>query len=481
MYSNDLQDRDGHGDVSRKDYLHAPKLPKTYARSVNSDRSADDRSLYEGYDYTPRETDDPWEGIEYGKYNSHAGTQHPTYPPTYDVNDSRATHTPDPPLSAYAYPMQAANGQAGYQTQLNERPSRWKKPWFIWIVSLAQVAVFLGQCGHAWVLTGSPIEIKPSFNVMIGPSVYNSISMGARFQPCMKYINNVTDVVTGWPCPNATTTAELTICTLDELCGNGVKDGAQPQQWWRFIVPIFLHAGVLHILFNLIVQLKLGSLVELRIGAHLLIPIYFAAGIGGFLFGGNFAGQAITSVGASGSIFSLISLELLDLAYHWKQVEKPGLILFKLLVDVVISLAIGLLPGVDNFSHIGGLIVGLLLGVALLRSPDAIDRRISPYTKVDEMQMSRLGRNEQKPDFSGDSSRQYRNFFEGRKPWWWAFVLLRLLCLVLTLVCFILLIKVFVPSVNLSRVLTTTELLQCGRHYLSLVQISILSASFQLL
>lgn len=40
-----------------------------------------------------------------------------------------------------------------------------------------------------------------------------------------------------------------------------------------------------------------------------------------------------------------------------------------IILDIVISFVLGLLPGVDNFSHIGGFIMGLLLGIFLLRSP----------------------------------------------------------------------------------------------------------------
>jgi hypothetical protein len=43
--------------------------------------------------------------------------------------------------------------------------------------------------------------------------------------------------------------------------------------------------------------------------------------------------------------------------------------LFTLLIIIVINLAIGILPHVDNFAHIGGFVVGLLLGFILLPRP----------------------------------------------------------------------------------------------------------------
>lgn len=412
---------------------YTKKAPEVDSRSVYSYTGNDEssRSVYEPYnahDYSHE---------NYVKPSAYELSKYPHYPPTYSTDEPlHAADTTEPYKNR---PPTDGSEERGIATSL--RRSRWRKPWFCWLVSLVQVAVFLGQCGHAWKLTGSPIQTKPSFNPMIGPSVYNAINMGARYPLCMKYVSNVTDVVTGYPCANTTTTAQLTECTLAELCGNGAKNSTQPKQWWRFVVPIFLHAGVLHILFNLLVQLRLGAQVEMDIGAHIFVPIYFASGIGGFLFGGNFAGLGVSSMGASGAIFGIISLTLLEHLYHWNQIVKPGKGLTVLLVDMVISFVLGLLPGVDNFSHIGGFIVGLLLGIAFLRSPDTLDRRLTPYKKLNHTQT--IQSSSALADGISDTKKvEDMTFLEGRKPAWWAFLVLRLVCLVLTIVSLALLIKV---------------------------------------
>ena len=235
------------------------------------------------------------------------------------------------------------------------------------------------------VLTGSPIQTKPSFNPMIGPSSYLLINMGARFTPCMHAIpgvTNVTDIT--FPCPNSTTT-DTNVCSLSELCGMGGTpdpsntDGSAPDQWWRFITPIFLHAGIIHIGFNLLLQLKLGTELEKGIGHIRFFIIYFAAGIGGFVLGGNFTPAGIASTGASGSLFGIIALDMLDLLFNWQLYQNPKRALLMHIIEVVVSFAIGLLPGLDNFSHIGGFVIGLLLGIALLRSPLPIRKRVDSY------------------------------------------------------------------------------------------------------
>lgn len=78
-------------------------------------------------------------------------------------------------------------------------------------------------------------------------------------------------------------------CTLVELCGLGGFARTAPDQWYRFITPIFLHGGVVHLLFNLLAQLMIGYPLERRIGAPRLAGIYMFAGIGGNVFGANVA------------------------------------------------------------------------------------------------------------------------------------------------------------------------------------------------
>lgn len=404
-----------------------PKLPQVDARSVYSNSP----SPYESQDRSD------YVSTNYSKSAEYELPTYPSYSATYNQNEHKQYQPVEPSLATAPYTQRPLTAESEEQGVIPPKRSRWKKPWFCWLISVVQVAVFLGQCGHAWKLTGSPIQTSP-INPMIGPSVYNAINMGARYPLCMKYISNVTDVVTEYPCPNTTTTSETYQCSLAELCGNDAKNGEQPRQWWRFIVPIFLHAGILHIGFNLLVQLRLGAQVEMDIGVLLFVPIYFAAGIGGFLFGGNFAGAGIVSMGASGAIFGIISLTLLEHLYHWHQIANPIRGLSVILADVIISMVLGLLPGVDNFSHIGGFIVGLLLGVAVLRSPDALDRRMNPYTKVNHGRKSQIVQ----PGLSQQPDTNKLKFFEGRKPAWWLFSGLRLVCLILTLVCFVLLIKV---------------------------------------
>lgn len=273
----------------------------------------------------------------------------------------------------------------------------WSLPLVVYVLSIVQTVVFIVEFIKMGVLTGSPIATQPSFNPMIGPSTYLLINMGARFTPCMHFIDGLTnDPSLKYPCPNSTT-LDTNVCSLAELCGMsntlhmeklGSLDNTkradpldtnyspdQPQQWWRFITPIFLHAGLVHLGFNLLLQIKLGGDIERSIGHIRFFIIYFVCGIGGFLLGGNFTPDGIASTGASGAIFGLIALDLLDLLFNWKTYKDPWKSLILSMVEIVISFVIGLLPGLDNFSHIGGFIMGLLMGTALMQSPRSLRKR----------------------------------------------------------------------------------------------------------
>lgn len=141
---------------------------------------------------------------------------------------------------------------------------------------------------------------------MIGPSFNVLVNMGARFTPCMHNVHNVTDypIEYPWPCPNSTTTDYQ--CSLSELCGFGglpyqapgtpLSDRShEPNQWFRFIVPVFLHAGIIHITFNMLLQLTLGKDMEREIGSLRFALVYFSSGIFGFVLGGNYAAPGVAS------------------------------------------------------------------------------------------------------------------------------------------------------------------------------------------
>lgn len=255
-------------------------------------------------------------------------------------------------------------------------------PWFTILVTVIQVVVFIIELIRMTILTGSAFQTKPYFNPMLGPLTYLLISMGARYVPCMHKIDDITsDMLLQWPCPNSTST-DTDVCNLAELCsltGIPIKQGVYaPDQWYRLITPIFLHAGFLHILFNLLLQLTMGWSVEKAIGWIKYSTIYLASGVAGFLLGANFSPNGILSTGASGALFGILATNFLLFIYCGKEntniykTKHYKLFILVMVLEVLVSFVLGLLPGLDNFSHIGGFCVGLLLAITFLKDPSFV-------------------------------------------------------------------------------------------------------------
>ncbi|KAI1318665.1 rhomboid-domain-containing protein [Xylariaceae sp. FL0255] len=364
-------------------------------------------------------------------------------------------------------------GRFGYGELGMLRSGKKGIPFVVYFFTVVQIAVFIAELVKAGQLTGSPIEIHPSFNPMIGPSPYVLINMGSRYVPCMKNVHGIQDYAPPagitlespgfpFPCPNTTSNDSndsSNQCTLSQLCGfggvpnpewlgsDGLSQKPEPDQWFRFITPIFLHAGFVHIGFNLLLQLTTAREIEMAIGSIRFFLVYVSAGIFGFVLGGNFAASGISSTGCSGSLFGIIAITLLDLFYSWTERRHPWRELFFILVEVVISFVLGLLPGLDNFSHLGGFLVGLLLGTTVLHSPNSLRRRIGEDHFGGTSYATVSGSGIQSVAFPAF----YRNpvgFFKGRKPLWWGWWLLRAAFLVIFVFLFVYLIHNFYTYQN---------------------------------
>lgn len=174
--------------------------------------------------------------------------------------------------------------------------------------------------------------------------------MGARFTPCIRPVPSFpTDTIIGNCFANETDT-----CTLPELCGfGGFGSSGIPDQSFRLILPIFLHAGVIHFLINMMTHLRLGADLERSLGTPRYVVLYMASGIWGFVLSAMLSQNLSASAGCSGALFGLIGYMFIDVLVNWKFLPHPMRDLMSLLVVTIISLVLGLLPGLDNFAHIG--------------------------------------------------------------------------------------------------------------------------------
>lgn len=139
-------------------------------------------------------------------------------------------------------------------------------------------------------------------------------------------------------------------------------------QGWRLISCIWLHAGLVHLFANMLSLLFIGIRLEQEFGFLRIGPLYVISGFGGSLLSALFIESTI-SVGASGALFGLLGAMLSELITNWTIYANKLAALLTLVFIIVINLAVGLLPHVDNFAHIGGFVTGFLLGFILLIRP----------------------------------------------------------------------------------------------------------------
>jgi rhomboid protease GluP len=138
-------------------------------------------------------------------------------------------------------------------------------------------------------------------------------------------------------------------------------------QWWRLFSSMFLHHGILHLGLNMWCLWNLGLLAESLLGRWTYLAVYLATGIGADLLSLAWDPMRV-SAGASGAIFGLAGVLITSLYFTRLAVPRDQLrgILRSVVVFAVLNLAIGFgLAVVDNMAHLGGLLTGLAIGLAL--------------------------------------------------------------------------------------------------------------------
>lgn len=143
------------------------------------------------------------------------------------------------------------------------------------------------------------------------------------------------------------------------IYGPAVRAG----QYYRLITGTFIHANIFHLFFNCYALAILGSQLESFLGKPKYLIVYLFSALIGSLFSVTFTGNYY-SIGASGAIFGLMG-SLVYFGYHYR-VYLGNVVKSQIIPLILMNLGIGfLVPGIDNSAHIGGLLGGALITVAL--------------------------------------------------------------------------------------------------------------------
>ncbi|MBR1376823.1 MAG: rhomboid family intramembrane serine protease [Bacilli bacterium] len=168
----------------------------------------------------------------------------------------------------------------------------------------------------------------------------------------------------------------IIVFALMYILGNGstdtltlIKFGANNAEmvrlgeYYRLFTSTFLHIGLIHLVFNMYALYIIGPQIESFFGKTKYLLIYILGGIIGNLFANIFEVNTI-GAGASGAIFALFGA-LLYFGYHYR-VYLGSVIRTQIVPVILINLAVSFMSsGISAAAHIGGLIGGILVSMAV--------------------------------------------------------------------------------------------------------------------
>lgn len=141
------------------------------------------------------------------------------------------------------------------------------------------------------------------------------------------------------------------------LFGPAVADG----DWWRMLTAAFLHAGIVHLLFNMLVLWWFGRSLEQYLGAGRYLGLYIACALAGSA-GALLLSPTTPTVGASGAVFGILGAGLV--------LERSRIYVFggSALAIVVINLVLTFtIANISIGGHLGGLVGGAIAMLLLRR------------------------------------------------------------------------------------------------------------------
>jgi membrane associated rhomboid family serine protease len=139
----------------------------------------------------------------------------------------------------------------------------------------------------------------------------------------------------------------------------GVDGGA----YWRLLTSTFVHVQTFHLLFNMFAVWIFGPALESLLGRWRYLALYLACALAGSVSVYLLTIPNVPTIGASGAVFGLLGAALV-ISYQRK------LDITWLLVMLGFNLVYGFIrPDISWQGHVGGLLAGLVLGVAIAYAP----------------------------------------------------------------------------------------------------------------
>ena len=148
---------------------------------------------------------------------------------------------------------------------------------------------------------------------------------------------------------------------LGEQALHGIAAG----EWYRLVTAMFLHYGILHLALNMYALWIMGRNLEAALGPLRFAGLYLLAGLGGNVAAYLLTAQNVASAGASTAVFGLFAAIFVILR---RLGQSTAQILPIIIINIVFTLTV---PSISVAGHLGGLVTGGVVAVALAYAPRA--------------------------------------------------------------------------------------------------------------
>lgn len=148
-------------------------------------------------------------------------------------------------------------------------------------------------------------------------------------------------------------------------------------EYYRLLTAAFFHVDIIHLLCNMYALYILGTQIETYLGKVKFLIVYILSALGGSLLSAVINGVGVPSIGASGAIFGLMGALLY---FGFKYRNYLGRYVKEQLIPIIaLNLILGFTSSsIDNFGHIGGLVTGIFVAMAVGVGKDN-DEKINGY------------------------------------------------------------------------------------------------------
>lgn len=144
--------------------------------------------------------------------------------------------------------------------------------------------------------------------------------------------------------------------------GMGINYLIADGEWWRFVTPMFLHGGFMHILFNMFCLFVFAPELEKITGKMRFATLYMLSGIFANVATYFFQDLGYAHLGASGAVFGIFGAFGALVYYTKRSMPQLRQIILPIIVISVIMTFVG--PNINATAHIAGLVVGFLIGLS---------------------------------------------------------------------------------------------------------------------